>query len=77
MSIIVDHRTFHRKNPVVLTKEYPDLSPGGEGTLKEYRAMPDPSSVIDRMQHNISEFTKQLGSLDIHLYDVSISGGGV
>ena len=44
---------------------------GGEGALKEYRAMPDSSSVVERMEHNVSEFTKHVGCLDINLYDVS------
>ena len=43
---------------------------GSEGALREYRAMPDSTSVVTRMQHNISEFVKHFGSINIELYEV-------
>ena len=32
--------------------------------------MPDSTSVVTRMQHNISEFVKHFGSINIELYEV-------
>ncbi|KAL5253857.1 hypothetical protein ACHWQZ_G013584 [Mnemiopsis leidyi] len=46
---------------------------GSEGALREYRAMPDSGSVVTRMRHNISEFVKHFGSINIELYESTIS----
>ena len=49
------------------------LSAGSGEVLREYRAMTDSGAVVARMHHNISEFIKHYGSINIELYQDTIS----